>query len=274
MRSIEVDYELAGPADAPVLVLSGPLGSTLEIWQPLAERLAERFRVLRYDHRGHGRSPWRASPIPDDGPIEVRSNPYGSYTIVNMAFDVLALLDRLSIEKVAFCGVELGGLIGMWLAAHTPERLSSLVLSSTSSHYGDHGGHWMDRTWSVKLKGTGGIAADVVDGWFSPEWAAAHPEAVERAIQMVTKTTEEGFAECCIALADWDARKLLGRILTPTLVLATAQGAGTPADSHAKTLATAISGANLKVLNGAALGVIEQADQAKFLISVHTKKSR
>ncbi|HEX8935110.1 MAG TPA: alpha/beta fold hydrolase [Pseudonocardiaceae bacterium] len=72
MRSIEVHYELAGPVDAPVLVLSGPLGSTLEIWQPLAERLAERFRVLRYDHRGHGQSPWRGFYIPDDGPFEVR----------------------------------------------------------------------------------------------------------------------------------------------------------------------------------------------------------
>ena len=74
------------------------------------------MRVLRYDHRGHGRSPWRGSYIPDSGPIEVRPIPYGSYAIVNMAFDVLALLDRLSIEQVAFCGVELGGIIGIWLA--------------------------------------------------------------------------------------------------------------------------------------------------------------
>lgn len=273
MKSIEVHHELAGPADTPVLVLSGPLGSTLEIWQPLAERLAERFQVLRYDHRGHGRSPWRGSYIPDSGPIEVRSNPYGSYTIVNMAFDVLAVLDRLSIERVAFCGVELGGMVGIWLAAHAPERLSSLVLASTSAHYGDDS-LWSERAWSVRLAGTGGIAADVVAGWFSPEWAAAHSEAVEQAIQMVTKTTQDGFAECCVALAGWDARKLLGRILTPTLVLTPAPEAGTPVDPQAKALATGISRGKLKVLNGAALGVVEQADQANFLISVHTKTSR
>jgi 3-oxoadipate enol-lactonase len=272
MRSIEVPYEFAGPVDAPVLVLSGPLGSTLEVWEPLAERLAERFRVLRYDHRGHGRSPWRASQIPDDGPVEVRAVPYGSYTVVNMAFDVLALLDRLGIEKVAFCGVELGGLVGMWLAAHVPERVSSLVLASTSAHYGVDG-PWNDLAWSTGLQGTGGIAADVVARSFSPEWAAAHPGAVEQAIRMVTETTEDGFAECCIALAAWDARKLLGRILTPTLVLTPGSEAGRP-DPHAKALATAILGAKLKVLNGAGLGVVEQADQAKFLISVHTKKSR
>lgn len=273
MRSIELHHELAGPADAPVLVLSGPLGSTLEIWRPLVERLTERFRVLRYDHRGHGRSPWRASYIPDDGPIEVRPLPYGSYAIVNMAFDVLALLDRLSIEQVAFCGVELGGAVGIWLAAHVPERLSSLVLCSASARYEDDG-PWNERAWSVRLVGTGGIAADVVAGWFSPEWAAAHPEAVEQAIQMVTKTTEDGFAEGCIALAGWDARKLLGRILTPTLVLTPAPEAGTPVDPHAKALATAISRAKLEVLNGAELGVVEQADRAQWLISLHTKKSR
>jgi 3-oxoadipate enol-lactonase len=145
-----------------------------------------------------------------------------------MAFDVLALLGPLSIKQVAFCGVELGGIIGIWLAAHAPERLSSLVLGSTSAHYGDHGGPWLDRAWSLRLSGTGGLAADVVAGWFSPECAAAHPEAVEKAIQMVTKTTEDDFAECCIAVAAWDARKLLGRIFTPTLVLTPAPEAGKP----------------------------------------------
>jgi 3-oxoadipate enol-lactonase len=189
-----------------------------------------------------------------------------------MAFDVLALLDRLSIDQVAFCGVELGGLVGIWLAAHVPERLSSLVLASTSADYGVDG-PWNDLAWSAGLKGTGGIAADVVAGWFSPEWAAARPEAVEQAVQMVTKTTADGFAECCIALAGWDARKLLGRILTPTLVLTPGSQAGRP-DPQASNLAGGISGAKLKVLNGATLGVVEQADQAKFLISVHTKKSR
>ena len=126
--------------------------------------------------------------------------------------------------------------------------------------------------------GPDSMAADVVAGWFSPEWAAAHPEAVEQAIQMVTKTTEEGFAECCIALASWDARKLLGRIFTPTLVLTPAPDAGTPVDPQAKALASAISRAKLEILNGAALGVVEQADRAKSLISLHTtlrtKKSR
>lgn len=274
MRSIEVHYELTGPADAPVLVLSGPLGSTLEIWEPLVERLTERFQVLRYDPRGHGRSPWRASYIPDDGPIEVRPIPYGSYAIVNMAFDVLALLDRLNIEKAAFCGAELGGVVGIWLAGHVPERLSSLVLCNTSAHYGEHGGPWLDRAWKVGLTGTGGVAADVVDGWFSSEWAAAHPEAVEQAIKMVTETTEEGFSECCIALASWDARKLLGRIFTPTLVFTSASEVGKPMDPQAKNLAAGISRAKLDVLNGGALGVVEQADRAKWLMSLHTKKAR
>ena len=163
-----------------------------------------------------------------------------------------------------------GWIVGIWLAEHAPERLSSLVLCSTSARYDDHGS-WNERAWSVRLAGTGGIAADVVAGWFSPEWAGAHPEAVEQAIQMVTKTTEDGFAECCIALAGWDARKLLGRILTSTLVLTPAPEVGKPVDPQAKALATAISRAKLEVLKGAEPGVVEQADRAKWLISLHTK---
>jgi 3-oxoadipate enol-lactonase len=258
MRTVEVHHELTGSPDSPVLVLAGPLGSTLDIWQPQVDALAERFRVLRYDHRGHGRSPVLHG---------------GSYAVMDLALDALALLDRLSIERAAFCGLSLGGMVGIWLAAHAPERLSSLVLCSTSARFDDHG-PWVERAASVRFAGTGGIAADVVADWFTPEWAAAHPDVVEQTIQMITKTTDDGFAECCSAIAGWDARRLLGRIMTPTLVIAGAQDKETPVIPHAKTLAAAIYRAKLEVLDGAHLAVIEQADRANRLIARHAAANK
>jgi 3-oxoadipate enol-lactonase len=252
MRSVEVHHELSGPSDLPVLVLAGPLGSTLQIWQPQVEALAERFRVLRYDHRGHG-----GSPVPS-----------GPYVIEELALDVLALLDRLSIERVAFCGLSLGGMVGIWLSAHAPERLSSLVLCSTSAHYDDCG-PYLERAASVRWVGTSAIAPTVVAGWFTPEWAAAHPEVVQQATQMIAGTSDEGYASCCGAIATWDGRRLLGRITTPTLVIAGSQDPGTPVTPHAKTLASAIYRAKLEVLDAAHLAPIEQADRANRLIAKH-----
>jgi 3-oxoadipate enol-lactonase len=252
MRSVEVYHELTGSPDSPVLVLAGPLGSTLDIWQPLADALAEQFRVLRYDHRGHGRSPVT----------------HGSYAIQDLASDVLALLDRLGIERAAFCGLSLGGMVGIWLGARAPERLSSLVLCSTTAHYDDHG-PFIERAASVRWLGTGEIAADVVAGWFTPGWAAAHPEVVEKCIQMITKTSDDGYVGCCSAIAGWDGRRLLGRIAAPTLVIAGSQDRGTPVTPHAKTLVSGIYRAKLEVLDAAHLAVIEQADRANRLIAKH-----
>ncbi len=252
MRSVEVHHELSGPSDLPVLVLAGPLGATMQIWQPQVEAFAERFRVLRYDHRGHG-----GSPVPN-----------GPYVIADLAVDVLALLDRLDIERAAFCGLSLGGMVGIWLGAHAPERLSSLVLCSTSARYDDVG-PYLERAASVRWGGTSTIAPDVVAGWFTPEWAAAHPEVVEQATQMIAGTADEGYAACCSAIAAWDARRLLGRILTPTLVIAGSQDQRTPVSPHAKTLAAGIYRAKLEVLDAAHLAPIEQADRANRLIAKH-----
>ncbi|HET9253831.1 MAG TPA: 3-oxoadipate enol-lactonase [Pseudonocardiaceae bacterium] len=249
MGSVEVHYELTGSADSPVLVLAGPVGGTLEIWDPLVERLAERFRVLRYDHRGHGRSP----------------SPPGPYDIADLAGDALALLDRLGIERAAFCGLSLGGMVGIWLAARAPKRVSSLVLCSASARYNDYG-PWIEQEASVRWMGTSGLAEQVVEGWFSPEWAAAHPEAVERARHMVSKTSDEGYSACCGAISAWDGRRLAGRINTPTLVIGGSRDLSTPVTPHAKMLAATIYQAKLEIFDGAHLAVIEDPERAVRLI--------
>ena len=121
----------------------------------------------------------------------------------------------------------------------------------------------------MRWVGTSGLASEIVASWFTPDWAAAHPEVVEQTIQMISKTSDEGYSACCSAIAGWDGRRLLSRINTPTLVIGGSQDAGTPVTPHAKTLAAAIYQARLEVLDGAHLAIIEQAEWANHLIAQH-----
>jgi 3-oxoadipate enol-lactonase len=164
-------------------------------------------------------------------------------------------------------------MVGICLAANVPERLSSLILCSTSAHYDDHG-PWVERAASVRWAGTAGIARDVVSGWFTADWAAAHPDFVEQAIKMIASTPDDGYAECCSAIAGWDGRRSLGRINTPTLVIGGSQDLGTPVNPYAKTLAAAIYRAKLEILDGAHLAIFEQPDRANRLIARHAAAAR
>lgn len=252
MTSAVLHHELSGPEDAPVLVFAGSLGSTMAMWDPQVEALRDRFRVLRYDHRGHG-----GSEVPD-----------GTYRIDDIAGDAVGLLDSLGIERAAFCGLSLGGMVGMWLGAHAPERLSTLVLCCTSAHFDDPA-PWHDRVRAVRESGTSSIAEAIVERWFTPAWAGAHPEEVTRAREMVSGTPDVGYAGCADAIAHWDGRELLGRIAAPTMVLAGAQDPATPVP-HAELIAAGVPGARLEVLDDAAhLATIERADVATKLIAEH-----
>ncbi|MGH3795650.1 MAG: 3-oxoadipate enol-lactonase [Pseudonocardiaceae bacterium] len=252
MISVKVHHELTGPSDAPVLVLAGSLGSTLHMWDPQVEALAGRFRVLRYDHRGHG-----GSPVPS-----------GPYTVADLGGDVLALLDRLEIERVAFCGISLGGMAGIWLGAHAPQRLTSLTLCSTTAYFEDSG-PWHERAASVRWASTDSIAPEVVERWFTPEWAAQHPGVVDQVTQMIARTSDEGYAACCAAIAAWDARKLIPRIDVPTLVIGGAQDSATPVNPHARILVTGIPEAKLMVLDAAHLVSMERAKEVNDLLAEH-----
>lgn len=241
-----------GPADGPVLVLAGSLGSTVAMWEPNLAGLAGRFRLIRIDHRGHG-----GSPVPD-----------GPYRVADLAADVLALLDRLGLDRVAWCGLSLGGMVGMVLASEHPERISRLVLCCTSAHFPDPT-PWRDRIAAVADGGTAPIAEAVVDRWFTPQWAAAHPAEVARARGWVADTPDAGYLACCRAIEVWDHRDRLPAITAPTLVIAGADDPATPVEPHARTLAAAIPGARLAVLPGAHLATIECADEATPLIAAH-----
>lgn len=253
MSTVELDHEVIGPAGAPVLMLAGSLGSTSAMWDPQVAALGERFRIVRYNHRGHAGS----------------AVPPGPYSMADLASDALALLDRLDIERAAFCGLSLGGMVGMWLGAHAPERLAALVVCCTSAHFPDSS-QWRQRTETVRAEGTESIADAVVARWFTPEWAQAHPDEVDWARAMVAGTPDEGYAGCCEAIADWDGRDLLGRITRPTVVIAGADDPATPAVPYGEQIASGIPGARLEVLDDAAhLATYQQAERASAVIAEH-----
>jgi 3-oxoadipate enol-lactonase/4-carboxymuconolactone decarboxylase len=222
------------------------------MWDDQLGALRERFRVLRYDHRGHGRS--EVPPAP--------------YTIDELGSDLLALLDELELERVSFAGLSLGGMVGMWLAAHAPERVERLALLCTSAHFEDPG-PWTDRAARVRADGTAAIAQELVARWFTPAFPARAPQTVARVVGVLAATSDEGYAGCCDALAAMDLRGRLGAITAPTLIVAGAEDPATPA-AHTEALAAAIGGARLEVVAGAAhLANVEQPERVTRLLLDH-----
>lgn len=224
-------YEVTG--DGPPLVLAGSIGSSLAMWEPQLPALAERFRVVRIDHRGHGRSPVPAGP----------------YTIADLGGDVLALLDHLGVREAAVCGLSLGGMVGMWLAAHAPERVSALALLATSAYLGS--ALWAER---IALVEAGGMAA-IVDGaiarWFTAGFRERHPDQVARFAAMIAATPAAGYLGCCAAIRDMDQRADVVKISAPTLILVGHDDVATP-PAHARDLAERVPGARIEELQDAA----------------------
>ncbi|MBI6955574.1 MULTISPECIES: 3-oxoadipate enol-lactonase [Pseudomonas] len=201
-----LNYQLDGPADAQVLVLSNSLGTDLGMWDEQIPAWSEHFRVLRYDTRGHGGS------LVTQGP----------YSIEQLGGDVLALLEALDIEHAHFVGLSMGGLIGQWLGINAGQRLHSLTLCNTAAKIAN------DEVWNSRidavLKGGQQAMADLRDGsiarWFTPAFAQARPDEAQRICQMLARTNPEGYAANCAAVRDADYREQLGRIQVPTLVVA------------------------------------------------------
>ncbi len=245
-------HRLEGPEGAPVVVLSNSLGTTLDMWDPQMPALTERFQVLRYDRRGHGRS-------------EV---PPGPYSADELGADVLELLDSLGIDRVSVCGLSMGGMIGMWLGANAPERVDRLALTCTSARFGTPE-IWTERAAFVRASGVEALADAVMERWFSPGFRAEHPETVARFREMVASTPAEGYAGCCDALRDWDFRTRLGAIRAPTVVIAGSDDPATP-PADGELIAAGIPGAQLVVLKGTAhLANVEQPDSYTKAVMGH-----
>jgi 3-oxoadipate enol-lactonase len=251
VSAVAVSYTVAGPGDAPVVVLSNSLGATRAMWDPQVPGLAERYRVVTYDTRGHGDSP----------------APAGPYTLDDLTDDLVALLDEVGARRAHVAGLSLGGMIAMRLAVREPDRLDRLALLCTSAKPDPQ--PFLDRAATVRAGGTAPLAPAVASRWLTPAYAAEHPDLVARLEAMIAGADDEGYANCCEVVASVDLRADLGRITARALVVAGSQDQALPPE-HQQLIADSIPGAELITVDpGAHLANLEQPLQVTGALLGH-----
>jgi len=235
-----IHTEIEGPQSAPVLMLSNSLGTNLHMWDEQVEPLTRQFRLLRYDRRGHGKS----------------SVSKGSYTMERLGRDVLAVLDGLGIQKINWCGLSMGGMVGQWLGANAPKRIDKLILSNTSSFFPDKT-MWDGRIKLVREKGLAAIVDANIERWFTKEFRARSPQTMAKMHDMFVATKVDGYVGCGEAIRDMDHRPLLAKITAPTLVIAGKHDPATPLEGN-EFIRAHIPGAKIAVLEAAHIANMEQ----------------
>jgi 3-oxoadipate enol-lactonase len=241
IKDLSMYYELAGPTDAPTLVLSNSLGTNLSLWDAQLPVFAKGYRVLRYDSRGHGQT----------------SATQGEYSVELLGRDVLQLLDALNFERVNFCGLSIGGMTGMWLAVNAPQRLERLVLSNTAPKIGKLDA-WNERIRAVHEGGTQAVAQQVIERWFTAEFRRNHPDEVAKTRRMIESTSTNGYVGSCAAVRDFDFWEKVSAIRAQTLVLTGTHDSAAP-PSDAQQLAKQIPGARYIELPAAHISNVEAA---------------
>ena len=242
-NGITVNYRLEGPDDGPVVMLSNSLMSNLFMWDAQMPALARRYRVLRYDNRGHGAT--EGTPPP--------------YSIDLLVDDARALLDALNIASVHFVGLSLGGMIGQLLAVRHPTLLKSLVLCDTSSHMPPEP-LWEDRIRTAEDKGLEAMAPAAIERWFTAPFHERGAAEIDRIGRMIRTTGLAGYVGCCRAIQAMDQTAILSAITTPTLIVVGANDPATPV-AASEIIHRAIAGSELVVLDDAAhLANIEQPE--------------
>jgi len=229
-RALRLAAAAEGPAGAPVLVLGNSLGTSRAVWDRQVAALAGRYRLLRYELPGHGGS----------------AAPPGDYTIGELGAAVIALLDEHGIGRACYWGISLGGMIGMWLAAAAPDRIAALGLVCTSAYLPPADG-WLARAGQVRAAGMACVSAASAGRWFTAEFAAREPDLVREFTAELERTSVDGYAGCCAAIAGMDLRGRLGSVAAPTLVISGSQDPATP-PSHGAIIAAGIPGARLLVI--------------------------
>ncbi|HEU4544538.1 MAG TPA: 3-oxoadipate enol-lactonase [Jiangellaceae bacterium] len=253
MTSVRLGYEVHGPADAPCVVLGGSLGTTRAMWDDVLPHVAKLFRVVTYDHLGHGQS----------------SVPTGPYTIDELADDVVALMDEVGIAQAHLGGVSLGGMVAIRIAATYPGRVIRLGLVCTSAHIPPPS-MWHNRAATVREYGMSAVLEPVTRRWFTPQFAAT-PRAQQLQLQFLNVPVE-GYAGCCEAIASMDLRPALREISAPTLVIAGQDDPATPTD-HARVIESGIAEAGgtarSVVVPGAHLAAVEQPKAVSTALLEH-----
>jgi 3-oxoadipate enol-lactonase len=296
MSELALLSAVEGPADAPVLVLGNSLGTSRAVWDGQVPVLRRQFRLLRYELPGHGGPDGTADGAaggaarPSGGTGGTTGGatggatggttggaaggwspgPPGPYTVGQLGAGVLALLDAHGFDRVLYCGISLGGMIGMWLAANAPARIAGLAGCCTSAYLPPASG-WSARAALVRSQGPAAVARQSVARWFPAAYLDRHPEAGESFTAMLAGIEAEGYAGCCEAIGSMDLRPALATIQAPTLVIAGEQDPATPA-WHGALIASAVPGATLRVIRGAAhLASVSAAGEVTAALLPHLR---
>ncbi|HET7849961.1 MAG TPA: 3-oxoadipate enol-lactonase [Pseudolabrys sp.] len=238
-----INVQIDGPENAPVLMLSNSLGTNLHMWDVQVPEFTKHFRLVRYDRRGHGKS----------------GVPKGPYSMERFGRDVLAVIDALKIDRINWCGLSMGGMVGMWLGANASDRLSKMVLSNTNCHYADKT-PWADRIKTIREKGLRSFAGANMERWFTKGFRERSVPEITRFTEMFVATHPDGYVACVEAIRDMDHRDLLPKIRVPTLIIA---GKDDPATTvaQAEYLRDHIPGAKMAVVNAAHISNVEQPQE-------------
>jgi 3-oxoadipate enol-lactonase len=238
----QLHYEHTLRPGAPALLMLNSLGTSLEMWDDEFAAMSERYELIRYDVRGHGKS---SAGTPRE------------LTIDHLARDALAVLDACGVARAHLCGLSLGGMTAMCIATHWPDRVLKVALCSTSPYMPPRES-WDDRIRTVTTQGMQPLVEAILGRWFTPEFRAAEPDRVDRIRQMLLDTDPLGYAACCAAIRNMDQRATIRTITAKTLVIGGSKDPATP-PAEAELIASSIADAKLVMLEAAHMSNIERA---------------
>ena len=244
-NGISINYQVEGPASGPVVTLSHSLATNLSMWDPQARALASRYRVVRFDTRGHGGT----------------DAPAGAYALEQLAEDARALLHALGIARTHFIGLSMGGFIGQLLALTHPEMLQSLVLCDTTSRVPPEARPtWDERIRVAQTQGMAPHVEPTIGRWFTAPFRERRADVVNPVRAIIRGTHPQGYIGCCHAIAALDLTDRLGGIRIPTLVIVGEDDPATPV-AASRTIHERIKGSELVILKSAShLSNLEQAE--------------
>jgi len=235
VNDVVINYKIEGPGDAPFVTLSHSLATALELWDLQLPVLRGKYRILRFDTRGHGSS----------------SAPPGPYTMEMLTADVIGLLDHLAIRRTHFIGISMGGMIGQLLVRRYPDRLEKLVLCDTSCRVPlEAAPIWEERIRMVETEGMKALAEQTLERWLSAEFRRNQPEITGRLRKMILLTPVPGYVGCCRAISTFDVSLELPKAATPTLIITGEKDEATPV-SAAEAIQRQIEGSELVIVPGA-----------------------
>ena len=257
VNDISMNYTFDGPADAPVVTMSHSLATDRGMWDPTVPALTSRFRVLRYETRGHGQT----------------AAPRGAYTLEQLADDARALLRALGIQRTHWVGLSMGGMIGQVLALKAPDVLLSLSLCDTSSRIpADAKPQWEDRIRTAEAKGMEPLVEPTLARWFTAPFRERRKDVVDRVAAMIRTTPVAGYVGCCHAISALNLTDRLSAIKLPTIVIVGEDDPGTPV-AASRLIAENIKGARLEIISSAAhLSNIEQPEAFNRALSSFLEK--